>query len=216
MRGGRDLQRTQNFGRNRLDGGVDLGLGHAHRRHGEIDPVELLRIFGKRHVAARPDIIDDGANDRVHVFGNFALGRQEGGKPLLEAFRCLIQPDCQCRYSSLHTQTNQISSAGMTRLWMRFPTRRRYPQAEPRCTRHPAQWLPCPMSASSTVPSGPSPFCSKRMASSDKTSSPFLRSMPVERTASTRLKTTAARRRSKPLRFLPASSHTKRLTAIEN
>lgn len=62
----------------------------------------------------------------------------------------------------------------------------------------------------------PSPFCSKRTASNDKTSSRFWRSMPVERTASTRLKTTAARRRSKPLRFLPASSHAKRLTATEN
>ena len=93
--GGRDLQRAQDLGRNGSDGRIDLRFADAHRRHGEIDAVELLRIVRKGCVAACPHIVDDGAHHGIHILGHFPLRRQESGELLLEPFRRLIQPDSQ-------------------------------------------------------------------------------------------------------------------------
>ncbi|MNU84774.1 hypothetical protein D3C71_745010 [compost metagenome] len=87
-----------------VDGGkgcIDLIRRDTHRDFREIDTVEFLGIMGKGGIAAMADIVDDVANGRVDVFGNFSLGCQESREFLFEISRCPLQPDCHAITLSL-------------------------------------------------------------------------------------------------------------------
>ncbi|MCY1231899.1 hypothetical protein D9M72_443610 [compost metagenome] len=75
--GGSDLERAQHFRLDRLDRRIDLGRADGHRRHGEIDAIEALGIFGECLIAPGAHVVDDRLDHRIDVFGHLTLGRQE-------------------------------------------------------------------------------------------------------------------------------------------
>jgi len=72
--------------------------------------------MGKGRIAAMSDIIDDVADGRIDVFGNFSLGCQEGSEFLFEISRCLLQPDCHAITLSLSPRGARLTAERL-RLW---------------------------------------------------------------------------------------------------
>jgi hypothetical protein len=96
---GSEPQGIENLRGGRGNRRLDVGLAHPQADAREIHLVETGGIIEEGRIAAMAHIIDDGADDGVHVFRYFALGRQKSGKPLFEIVRCLFQPDCHLPWS---------------------------------------------------------------------------------------------------------------------
>ena len=60
-----------------LHRGIDLAGRDPQGVRLEIEPVEFARGLEQRRVAARGDVIDDGARRRLDIGRNLALGRRE-------------------------------------------------------------------------------------------------------------------------------------------
>ena len=78
------FQRVQRRAVAGLHRSLDLGRCHAQAGGREFKPIELLGRLDQRRVAARGDVLHDGARGRLDVGGNLALGAEEFPESLVE------------------------------------------------------------------------------------------------------------------------------------
>ena len=75
-----ELKRVEGLGVAGFHCGVDFGRGDAQAAGIEIEPVEFARRLDQRRVAARRDVVDDGADGALDIGRYLALHREKIGE----------------------------------------------------------------------------------------------------------------------------------------
>ena len=87
----RERQRLDGFGVASPDRRIDLGRRHAQAPGVEFESVEFLGRLDQRRIAARGDVVDDGAGRPLDIGRHFALGGEKFRKLLVEIGAASVQ-----------------------------------------------------------------------------------------------------------------------------
>jgi hypothetical protein len=82
-----ELQRLDHRGSVARKGRLDLFGADGKDRRAGVEPVETQAEIGTGVIAARPDILDDGAHIGLDILRDLALGGQKRGKAGFEIRR---------------------------------------------------------------------------------------------------------------------------------
>src|SRR4029078_4351625 len=83
--------RVERFAVAGLHRGIDLSGRHPQAGSGNIKPVVTLRRLDQGGVAARCDVVYDGAGRPLDIGGDFALGGEKSAKTLVEIGASSVQ-----------------------------------------------------------------------------------------------------------------------------